>query len=406
MKVKYVMLVCALLISISAVSVNCEPATATPPELDPKDFVIMPWGGPWGDAKVDVATLKEMKECGFNVSMFVEPENVGIVKAAGLKCFVSTADAIATREASVLTEEQVDKKVKALVDRVGDIDTVMGYFVVDEPWAHAYQELGLWTAAYKKYAPGKIAYYNLLCKSCVNHSYQEYLDMYVQIVKPAFISYDNYSIMDDGSLRPTFYPNLEDVRAAALRHNLPFWNIILGNAHFNYAEPTDASIRLQVFASMAYGARGITYFTYFAPTIGNYRMAAIDQFGNKTPTYDMARRVNLQVHRLGKTYAKLKSVNVFHHPNVPEGCSGIDTSKYLAKVGSGDLLVGEFEGPEGQPFIMAVNKSMTKSTTLEVQFKDPGTIQMVSQYSGQIQDWAGEDPWLAPGQGVLLFLKK
>ncbi len=400
------MLSVALLIFVAAVAANSETGKDTMPDLDPADFVIMPWGGPWGDAKVDLATLKEMKECGFNVSMFVEPDKVDIVKAAGLKCFVSSADAMATREASVLTEEQVDKKVKALVDRVGDNDTVMGYFVVDEPWAHAYQELGLWTAAYKKYAPGKIAYYNLLCKSCVNHSYQEYLDMYVQIVKPAFISYDNYSIMDDGSLRETFYPNLEDVRAAALRHNLPFWNIILGNAHFNYAVPTDASLRLQVFASMAYGARGITYFTYFTPTIGNYQMAAIDQFGHKTPTYDMARRVNLQIHRLAKTYAKLKSVNVFHYPIVPQGSQGIDSSKYLAKVGSGDMLVGEFESPDGQPYIMVVNKSMTKSTTLEIQFKDPGTIQMLNQYTGVVEDWVGEDTWLGPGQGMLLSLKK
>lgn len=403
---KYMMLLCALLVSVSVVPANSEAPRDAPPELDPKDFAIMPWGGPWGDVKIDEATLWELKQCGFNLAGFVPPDKVDVAKAVGLKCFVSDPSAIGTREASVLTEEQIDQRVKALVERVGDNDAVMGYFVCDEPWAHAYPELGMWTAAYKKYAPGKIAYYNLLCKSCVRHSYQEYLDMFVEIVKPAFISYDNYSIMDDGSLRDTYYPNLEDIRAAALRHNLPFWHITLGNAHFNYAEPTDASLRLQVYTSLAYGARGITYFTYFTPTIGNYRMAAIDQFGHKTPTWDMMRRVNLQIHRLGMIYVKLKSVNVFHHPNVPEGCRGIDTSNYLAKVGSGDMLVGEFEDPDGQPFVMVVNKSMTKSTTLEVQFKNSGTIKMVNQYTGEIEDWVGENSWLAPGQGMLLFLKK
>ena len=42
---------------------------------------------------------------------------------------------------------------------------------------------------------------------------------------------------------------------------------------------------------MAYGGRGIQCFTYFAPEIGNYRLAAIDQFGNRTQTWDMLRRV-------------------------------------------------------------------------------------------------------------------
>jgi hypothetical protein len=391
---------------MSAVSVNCEPQAAALPELSPEEFAIMPWGGPWGDAKVDEATLKDLKDCGFNLAGFVGPDKVAVAKAAGLKCLVIDANAMATVEASVLTDEQVDQKVKALVDRVGPDDNVYGYFVCDEPWAHAYQELGKWVAAYKKYAPGKVAYINLLCKSCVHHSYQDYLDWFADIVKPAFYSFDNYSIYDDGTLRDTYYANLEDVRAAGLRKNLPFWNIILGNAHFNYAEPSDASLRFQVYTSMAYGARGITYFTYFTPTIGNYRMAAIDQFGHKTPTWDMARRINMQIQRLGKTFAKLKSVNVFHYPNVPAGCSGMDTSKYLAKVGTGDMLVGEFEGPDGQPFVMVVNKSMTKSTTFELQFKDPGKIQMINQYTGQIEDWAGEDNWLAPGQGMLLSLKK
>ena len=31
----------------------------------------------------------------------------------------------------------------------------------------------------------------------------------------------------------------------------------------------------------------------------------IDQFGNKTPTWDMLRNVNLQLHKLGPTYIKM-----------------------------------------------------------------------------------------------------
>ena len=73
---------------------------------------------------------------------------------------------------------------------------------------------------------------------------------------------------------------------SALRHALPFWNIVLSNAHFNYAEPTPAGFRFQAYTTLAYGARGISYFTYFAPPAGDYRLAAIDQFGNKTATWD------------------------------------------------------------------------------------------------------------------------
>jgi len=44
------------------------------------------------------------------------------------------------------------------------------------------------------------------------------------------------------------------------------------------------------------GARGISHFTCFTPISGNYRLAPADQFGNKTPTWEMLRNVNLQTH--------------------------------------------------------------------------------------------------------------
>jgi hypothetical protein len=192
----------------------------------------------------------------------------------------------------------------------------------------------------------------------------------------------------------------------ALRHDLPFWNIVLGNAHFHYAEPTEAGLRFQLYTTLAYGSRGISYFTYFTPTIGNYRLAAIDQFGNKTRTWDMLRNVNLQLHQLGKVYVTLKSVHVFHHPEVPEKCSGMPTSRLGITVSGDNLLVGEFEAPDGQPFAMVVNKSLRNSTFFQMKFSTPGQICHVNVYTGKTEPWCGEHQWLAPGQGMLLCLRK
>jgi len=210
--------------------------------------------------------------------------------------------------------------------------------------------------------------------------------------------------MDDGSLRDGYFRNLEAVRDVAQRHGLPFWNTVLASAQFRYAVPTEAGLRFQLYTTLAYGGRGISYFVYFATTIGNCRRAPIDQFGHKTPTWDMLRNVNLQLHRIGKVYLTLKSINVFHHPEVPHGCSGIKTSRWLTYVKGADLLVGEFEGPNGQPFVMVVNKSLHDSTSFHVTFKGPGKIEFINAYTGKTRDWGGENTWLAPGQGMLLCL--
>jgi hypothetical protein len=178
---------------------------------------------------------------------------------------------------------------------------------------------------------------------------------------------------------------------------------VLGNAHFTYIEPSQASIYVQVFSTLAYGGRGISYFTYFAVGHGNYRLTAIDPFMHRTATWDYIRLMNLQIHKLAPTYLKLKSVNVFHHPNIPKGCRGMDSAKLVAQLqGDGDLLVGEFEGPAQTPYAMVVNKSITKSCHFSVKFKGEGKIYITSPFTGLDNLFGGEHVWLSPGQGKLL----
>jgi hypothetical protein len=114
--------------------------------------------------------------------------------------------------------------------------------------------------------------------------------------------------------------------------------------------------------------------------------------------------VNLQILKLAPIYTQLRSVNVFHHPQVPRGGRGLGSSKFLAELNGGNLMAGEFEGPGGRPVVMVVNKDLHRSTAFEVRFKSAGPIQMVNSYTGQTQAWEGENMWLAPGQGMLLFL--
>jgi hypothetical protein len=166
-------------------------------------------------------------------------------------------------------------------------------------------------------------------------------------------------------------------------------------------------LRFQAYTTLAYGGRGLGYFTYASPTSGNYRLAPLDQFGHKTPTWDMLRNVNLQVHALAPTMITLKSVGVFHHPDVPEGCRALADSQFLTELqGPGRFVVGEFEGPDGQPFVMVVNKDLHKSTHFGIKFRQAGTIMQTNSYTGQTSAWRGENNWLAAGQGMLLSLTK
>jgi len=380
-------------------------AMAQEDSVPPEQFAILPWGGTPGDP----AVLEEIRQCGFNLAGFVSPADLDAVQAAGLKAIVSDGLChVGDAEAS-LDDAEITRRVEEVVAKVKGHPAVYGYYLRDEPSSAPFPGLGKWAAAFQKADPQAMPYINLFPNYASPQQlgaadYDEYLQKFVATVKPRFVSYYHYALMDDGSLRGGYFQNLEAVRRVALQSGLPFWNIVLSNAHFHYAEPTEGGFRFQAYTTLAYGARGISYFTYFAPRIGNYRLAPIDQFGNRTATWDMLRSVNLQIQKLVPTYVTLNSVNVFHHPNVPDGCRGLDSSVHLTDLQGGDLMAGEFGGPAGEPYVLVVNKDLHRSTAFGITPKVEGKVEVISAYTGQPTPFTGEQVWLAAGQGMLLRL--
>lgn len=386
-----------------------------------RDFVIMPWGGMpelnkigsfWPNAfwdgvpKMDAA-MKDLWEVGFNTTGFASLDTIKYARKYGLSV-IATGSPITENmsEAEALTAA-----AKFLAPYRND-HALLGIYIKDEPNTSAFPMLAKAAKAILTADREKLPYINLLPNYATNEqlgadSYGDYIDKFVQQCRPAFLSYDNYSLFEGRGLdADRYYSNLEAMRAKALQYHLPFWNIVLGNSHFEYAEPTQATIYLQVYTSLAYGVKGLAYFTYYTPPIGSYRLAAIDQFGRKTKTWDYIRTANLQIHQLAPVYLKLQSVNVFHTPNVPTGSRGLDSSRYLQSITGQDLLVGEFQGPDRTPYIMVVNKSLTNSSSFHPVFKQKGTVMCVNAYRGTTGEHGGENVFLAPGQGMLLFLKK
>jgi hypothetical protein len=147
--------------------------------------------------------------------------------------------------------------------------------------------------------------------------------------------------------------------------------------------------------------------------VGNYRLGAIDQFGNRTATWEMLRRINNQIHALAPTLIKLRSTGVYHYPEVPEQGRGVGDGKlirvvemsqrYVRPPAGARYLVGEFEDASGRPYFMLVNKSLTQSFRFDVKLKEEGRkLVRVSPYSGREEAFGREMDWLAPGAGVLL----
>jgi hypothetical protein len=371
----------------------------------PEEIVIFPW-----DHLTTTSQLAAAYDCGFNVAGFCSPDLLDDVHKLGMKCFV-TDPLIMIRGGETLADAEITSRVQAITARTATHPAVYGYHLLDEPKPDLFPVIQKWVAAFHERAPDRVAYTNLL----PNYSkrpgpggpFKDYLTSFVQQVHPKAYSYDHYSLFEGGGVREAYFPNLETARKVSLRTGVPFWQVLLGNSHFHYAEPTAAGFRFQVYSSLAYGARGLGWFTFTARERGNYRCTALDAYGRRTPTFDLLRDVNLQAQRLAPSLARMRSVEVFHTPRVPTDCRGIESSKYLSAVKGGQFLVGEFE--QDQPTtaaVLIVNTSLTSSTSFAITPKEKRSISKVSSTTGQVIPFSAENNWLAPGQGMLLLLTR
>jgi hypothetical protein len=365
----------------------------------------------WDMTPSDPAVLKRMRECGFTVAGFAYVSQLDAVRDAGMRAIVTDAR---TRDYdwAKVDAAVARKNVESLIAETKDHPAVLGYHLRDEPQASWFDGLEKVASVVRELAPGKWPYINLFpnyadLSQLGTKDYETYVAQFVATCKPPILSYDHYALLDDGSLRASYWQNLEQMRAAALKAKLPFWNIVLASPHFNYREVTPADFRFQAYSTLAYGGRGIAYFTYFTPKVGSYRAGPIDQFGNETPTWGALRSVNLQIAELAPTVLKLTSDRVYHFGELPVGTRGLDEGSLLvADAGNGNFMAGDFTHADGSRWVMIVNKDVVKAHPCGPGFrKPPKRVQVMSPWTGDLMAFEGEQRWLAPGAGVLLKLE-
>lgn len=367
-------------------------------------FPIMPWN----EVPNDRAIINKIKECGFTIAGFVSPDALQTCRKAGIKGMLYD-QRIYQNDWATLDAKTAREKALPAILAVRKNPALYGYFLCDEPGADLFPGLAIMTGLVHDSVPQKPAYVNLFPNYAGPDqlgaaTYERYLDEFATTVHPAWLCYDHYALMDDGTLRDGYWSNLEEMRAAAQKYNVPFWNIILAVAHFHYRVPSADDLRFEVYSSLACGARGIVYYSYFAYNVGNYRGAAIDQFGHATPTWDNIQNVNLQIQKLAPTMLQLTSDAVYHFGKVPSGCRGPGTNCLVSAM-DGDFAVGDFTRADGARYVMIVNEDLHTSAPCFPRFRHAAkSVQLISPYTGVAEPLEGEQTWLAPGAGVLLKL--
>ncbi len=419
---------------------------------DMKKFMITNWCGiphkfiRHADGTLAVERIQEMLDAGINLMSAYDYgyatncEMLAASEKLGMRVNIMDGRIDKAVHHAATREERYALLREVVRDYAG-YPTLHGYHIVDEPNSGAFPKLAEIREILSELDPAHEAYYNLFpnyasLEMLGNPSYYDHVDQFIKDVKPEILSYDHYHFckgepMEKKDLgderqnqiyeaafskveRAGFFDNIEDVRACCLAHDMPFMIIILVVEHGPYRNLTEAEIRWEVFQSLAYGTKRLSYFTYWCPGVDrdegedfwHWQNAMITKEGERTAHYDMIREINKELLPMGNILLDRKSLGVYHFGKVPDkkvtywqGSFGDITSMSAA-----NATVGFFEGG----YMVLANKDYDNAMPVSFATTEGKRVRKYDKTSGLWTDMTPADGQykitLAAGDGEMIWV--
>ncbi len=336
-----------------------------------------------------------------------EERNLKMLELAGkhrMKMFVADSRVNGTPE-----------DIKAMIDTYSKYPATSGYYVVDEP------DLKGMTEAARKYKSilsvdrQAVPYVNLLPSWAVP-DYESYVNHWIDVCgkeNMKYLSFDCYPFMVDGSMRNTYYQNLDIIRKAGLENQVKTSCYLQSiGIPGSYRRPNASEMRLNVYSCLAYGIKNLVWFTYWTPTNRGEKFtnAIIDSCGNKTNLYRPFQQLNHQMRQLGKTLIGLDAQAVYHTgSSIPEGAERFpDNFIFRLENNNAELIITRFTKKDSsEQYVMVVNKSISGALVVQLNLDKTVTgIQQISSASGnpekvKVNQSGNLELSLLPGEGKL-----
>ncbi len=222
------------------------------------------------------------------------------------------------------------------------------------------------------------------------YSHEQYVDDYIRIYKPQILSFAYYPLFEAGIMQLGYFDNMSVMRRKAAEAKIPFWFYVQTCSFSdNTRIPSEADLHWLVNTALAYGSKGIQYFTYVVPISfpggEQFNGAMIDLQGNPTEVYGYAQTINKFITEVDEVLMCSLSKGLMKSGT--SACGDIPARDLLNSYGAlssvaGDsVLVGCFDY-NGKDAYYVVNNSVTDACTATLNFKK-AVNGYVHNYSGK-----------------------
>lgn len=372
--------------------------------------IIAYWGVP--ETATNEEHFRLFSECGFNVSLYPYSSLDRLLKA----CRLARQYGVTILGSCPEIKSMPDKAASILHKESG----FLGYFLLDEPSVQQIEEQQAVINKLKSADTTHLFYINLFPFSDPDKILASTKTDYPHYLKKAAatacqqLSFDHYPITTKG-ISAMWYYNLEMVRQESLTSGKPFWGFVLSVPHdvpftpdTYYPTPTLASLRLQIYSNLAYGAQAIQYFTYWTPDGSDsfhFHDAPINQAGQKTKTYSLVQQMNRELKSVSRLFYGARVTDVHHLVNIPNGATRQSTMptnlRSLKIVGRQGAVISQFE-KDGHKYLAIVNKSPERPLTVRIRTRN-ATPRHISK---TLQEESMKVSYNIEAGDILIFLLK
>lgn len=342
-----------------------------------RKFPIIAWWGPPGTAKPD--DFRAYRDAGFN--LYAANPDTGYEQAM---------EKAAHAGLSIMPYRQPQgfELPPHPADYSRHRDRIVGWITNDEPSGDAGVTAAITAVnTLMREDPTRWALFNMLPPGAQqNPSTEPVISAAVRGGLPV-LSYDSYVIHNDGTdATEAHFRNLNQFRKASLRYDVPFWMFALSIQHFSYRRPSESDLRWQQYTNLAYGAKGIWYFTYWGPTDWPDwdKIAIVDpRNGAPTDNYGYIQTLNRQIAAMGDLLLGLFCREVMHTIPPPGQDPFTPHRQWIGEITAADALIGFFNDNEGKQYALVVNKQHGKNksareTTDEIELRFAPTVRGVT----------------------------
>ena len=348
--------------------------------------------------------FKEFREAGFDVSITY----CGNKDVHELKAILDIAQKQKVK--MLIFSTILNEHPEAIAPVLKNHQALFGYTLQDEPTEKDFPKLKTLFQKIRSFDKNAVCYINLLPNCGVEIPgkegngavYNRYLQQ-ASTIGAEQISFDNYPILKTG-IRDFWYRNLESIRQESLRTGRPFWAFVLCTPHYHYPQPDLASLRLQIYSNLAYGAKAIQYFTYWTPQPYqeyDYHNGPISLDGKRTSTYELVKLMNQELHSILPLFDGAEIVSVNHLLRIPNGTSKLKSSPLninsLKVIGRKGAIVSTMN-KNGHKYMLIVNKDHMQSMRLLIKAKNT-----VRQITKNLSEVAVKESYTLSGGDMLIF---